>query len=867
MRMAKGASLGDLLAQVRSVEGTTVTKIFDSPVFSGVSVDAADGDIHSLQSFTAAANVWPSRSVSLGVRDPLDSYAAAIGSPNYSVHGMTGADKLHATGLSGKGVQIALIGTGADYTHPALGGCFGPGCKIVGGYDFAGDGCWPLIGCRKSTDADPMDTNGRGTQAAGVLVGADDASGFSGVAPEATVYVYKVVASDPSTDDETLIEAFLKAYDDGADIISCAPISVSGYANDALSTVASRLVDEGVLVAIGVGESSNYGPYYSYTGTSGKKVLAVTSVQADVTPQSAFPAALHLNGASSNVRIGFNSWGSIPMPSTLVDFPIVPLTMNTAITDDACGQVSGDFSNSIPLVRLGGCDAILKQANLEAAGAQYMIFYPNSTVVQYEGLNFDGTAAYVISHTSGEGIVNAYIAGGTVTGDFSADPNTYKVAGPVTDGTGGTPDTAGNWGPLNDLSIKPDVAAPGSNIWAPTLNHDWYYTLYGSEVASAYIAGIAALYIERFGGRKTNPNFNATELAMRIMSSGSPLPYFDMRTYTLTSDIAPVAQVGCGMVNATNVLSYTTSLSFAKFELNDTHHFERYHKVDITNNADVDATYTFGVLPGVGLETWLTSADRIARQDELTPIDLQPDIHMPSGTFKLSPGETKTAEFDFTQPDYSGILPLYGGTVLINSSLGESLSVPYLGLAANLHDSFEAIFTTGYPYITSGMYNDRGSDGDSWSFDLSFSAQSFPKLNVMFRWGTDELRWDIFDSTYSESEWVYPPMVGQNKYVGSATYWHFSQFAYYYDPDAILIASNISAFPLTGVSRGYALSPFIHTNTPPDVRQWWWLGSLADGTVIPAGKYVMRVAALRPFGDRTRSSDWDVWTQSFAVSP
>ncbi len=265
------------------------------------------------------------------------------------------------------------------------------------------------------------------------------------------------------------------------------------------------------------------------------------------------------------------------------------------MADDACNPISGhDFSASIPLVRLGGCDAIVKQANLEAAGAKYMLFYRNTTDISFENVNDDGSRLYVISKTSGEGIVNAYAAGGTVTGDFSNDPTNFLVNGPLFDNSGGTPDTAGNWGPLNDLRIKPDIAAPGTNVLAPYLNQGWYTTLYGSEVAAAYIAGIAALYIEHYGGRKTNPGFNASALAMRIVSSGSPLRYLDMSTYTLTQYNAPVAQVGGGLVNATKVLDYTTALSFARFELNDTHHFERYHKVDITNNANSAVTYSFG---------------------------------------------------------------------------------------------------------------------------------------------------------------------------------------------------------------------------------------------------------------------------------
>ncbi len=38
---------------------------------------------------------------------------------------------------------------------------------------------------------------------------------FYGVAPEATLYSYKVFADQFDTDEETLIEAMLMAYDDG----------------------------------------------------------------------------------------------------------------------------------------------------------------------------------------------------------------------------------------------------------------------------------------------------------------------------------------------------------------------------------------------------------------------------------------------------------------------------------------------------------------------------------------------------------------------------------------------------------------------------------------------------------------------------
>ncbi|MDP7610465.1 MAG: protease inhibitor I9 family protein, partial [Candidatus Woesearchaeota archaeon] len=38
------------------------------------------------------------------------------------------------TNITGKGETVCVIDTGVDYTHSNLGGCFGEGCKVIGGY-------------------------------------------------------------------------------------------------------------------------------------------------------------------------------------------------------------------------------------------------------------------------------------------------------------------------------------------------------------------------------------------------------------------------------------------------------------------------------------------------------------------------------------------------------------------------------------------------------------------------------------------------------------------------------------------------------------------------------------------------------------
>lgn len=66
--------------------------------------------------------------------------------------------------------------------------------------------------------------------------------------------------------------------------------------------------------------------------------------------------------------------------------------------------------------------------------------------------------------------------------------------------------------------------------------------------------------------------------------------------------------------------------------------------------------------------------------------------------------------------------------------------------------------------------------------------------------------------------------------------------------------------------------PFPMTDQPRRSRDYpylsaWWLGLLADGTQIQPGDYVMRVAALIPFGDPTLSEDWDAWSVPFSIVP
>jgi len=85
--------------------------------------------------------------------------------------------------LTGAGTSIVIIDTGVDYNAPDLGGGFGPGHKVIAGWDYV------------DNDADPMDTDGHGTGVAALAAGLPyvfNGATFQGVAPGANIIALRI---------------------------------------------------------------------------------------------------------------------------------------------------------------------------------------------------------------------------------------------------------------------------------------------------------------------------------------------------------------------------------------------------------------------------------------------------------------------------------------------------------------------------------------------------------------------------------------------------------------------------------------------------------------------------------------------------
>ncbi len=170
-----------------------------------------------------------------------------------------GAEKAYTDGYTGKGIKIALLDTGIDYTHPDL----APNYK--GGYDFI------------NSDDDPMDDNGHGTHVAGIIAAANNGIGVVGVAPEADIYAIKVSDSNGKGSFSGLVEGIDWAIENDMNIVTMS-ITGDGGTRALQQAVETAYNDYGLILVAAVGNGGTGGVLYP---AAYPEVIGVGSIAED----------------------------------------------------------------------------------------------------------------------------------------------------------------------------------------------------------------------------------------------------------------------------------------------------------------------------------------------------------------------------------------------------------------------------------------------------------------------------------------------------------------------------------------------------------------------------------------------------------
>lgn len=119
-----------------------------------------------------------------------------------------------------------------------------------------------------------------------------------------------------------------------------------------------------------------------------------------------------------------------------------------------------------------------------------------------------------------------------------------------------------SWGPTPEFELKPEVTAPGGDIYSLELN-DNYSEQSGTSLASPYVAGISALVKENVNkkGLKLSNSDLSNYIKYTIMNTATPL-----MDYTFQDGETPysVRQQGSGLVNADHAIDNTVIATYKK---------------------------------------------------------------------------------------------------------------------------------------------------------------------------------------------------------------------------------------------------------------------------------------------------------------
>ncbi|PVH73022.1 subtilisin-like protease [Cadophora sp. DSE1049] len=816
----------------------TTRQTFDPAIFAGTSFhlhDVNDTHLDTIGNFTQVKSISPvrlhQRAAPVGdVANVAKLWSAAklkgravADSDDMTTHKMTGVDKLQAEGLDGSGITIGIIDTGIDYNLPALGGGIGPGFKIAYGYDLVGD--YDANG-NPAPDDDPMDCLGHGTHVAGII-GASNDPYILGVAPNATLHMYKVFACEDNAPTDILIQAFIMAHNNGVDVITSSIGSNNGWPEDPWSAATAAIVAAGTPCMLAAGNAGEDGMFYASSAASGTDVTAVGSVDNTNTPTAATIASYTIDGGAPvefvyNLAVG-NFSG--------ISLPIVATSLDSTVVDDACAPITTDLTGTIALIRRGTCTFDTKVANAVAAGAQYVFLYNNVAIPVSPAITItDVLGVAMLTNVLGEEIVKQLAAGHKIQATFGKDPILkIDTPGPVNDLSGNTMSTFSSYGLSAENTIKPVVSGPGGSILSTYLTSEGSYAvLSGTSMATPFVAGVVALYMQA-KGRGINPKVINSALA----ATANPLNFNDGTKNS--TFLASVAQQGSGLVDAYQMVRGGIAISEANLALNDTANFVKSPSFYVENTGTTSMTYILSHQPAANSYAFDNS---YGTADNYGVVSFPPQMDekyssvvISPSTLTIAPGAKKRVSISVT-PDASlnsKLVPVYSGFIKVTSSSGEVAGIPYAGVATKMNDIPIAdpslnIYDNGYAF---GVvpYSGPGKTS-SGSIDLyKPSVGSVPFYYWSNTWASKVIRIDIVSVNGTNPVFA----------AGLAT------------------VGSMAGFPWTWEAR--SLAGYYYANA--------FDGYLADETLVKSGVYKMVLRLAKAFADPIRGREYE----SFETPP
>ena len=496
---------------------------------------------------------------------------------NLSAHLMMHIDQV---AQKGEGKVIAVIDTGVDMTHPAFTGELAgtpplTPQKVAAMTSQLGEGKTGVYVSQKfpfaydyadgDNDASPAKSpyGSHGTHVAGIASG--NADKIVGTAPNTQVIVAKVTRSE---DDALLDSALLASLDDmlvlHPDVINLSLGWTAGMDNEADSvyaTVYKKLQEAGITVnaasgnAFSTGYGNNSGKGLPYASDPDSSVMDEPATYSSVVAVASVENALLRNAFTVNGKdIGYQrarglNGEKVAFFSDLPAGTYEYVDAGFASEEDAAAlkaKYPDGLTGKIALVSRGNMTYQKKVENLYDLKPAGIIVYNNVSVGSLIAMNLttqDMPAAF-ISQADGQAMLDAPEHKLTIAeGQVLPQSTIYEAS------------EFSAWGVSPDLRLKPEIAAPGGEVFS-SIPDGAYEQSSGTSMATPQMAGVSTIVLQRVQSDPLFASMSARQKAdvvqNLIMGTAHPLTDAAQTTGALYS---PRKQ-GAGLVDA---LAATTS--------------------------------------------------------------------------------------------------------------------------------------------------------------------------------------------------------------------------------------------------------------------------------------------------------------------
>ncbi|KAI8971818.1 peptidase S8/S53 domain-containing protein [Mycotypha africana] len=736
--------------------------------------------------------------------------------PTVLPHAMTQVDKVHSElKKKGKGILVGVLDTGIDYNHPALGGGFGKGFKVIKGYDLVGDAYTGQN--TPKPDDDPLDNcgadsgaSGHGTHVSGIIAGYDKATNFTGVAPEANLGMWRVFGCDGQVTNDIVIKALLMAYDAGCDVINLSLGETNAWSvtTDAEADVVSQIAKKGVSVVISAGNSGAQGIYTVGQPSTSPGAFSVASIE------NSYYISKDLTATGINHSILYTNSND---DSSLEDGAVVAGDKNPGNSEEACtaAAINPEVKGKIALIKRGTCAFADKVNNAAGAGAVGVVIYNN--VAGALTASVPGVTVPVVSISNADGkelLAAIQKSKDAVELKFNKKGSVQPIE------NAGTVSTFSSVGASAELNFKPNIAGIGGNVYStmPTYLDSWG-VMSGTSMAAPYVAGSVALYLEAV---KNSNKQSIAYINEQFQNYAAPAKVYNSKTID-----SPLRQ-GAGLVQVYDTITQGVHISPAQISFNDTATSKyRTQTITITNHGHQTVQYELVN----DVTTAISPYD--LKESGYTP--LEPAINSVAAaklrfskkTFRLSPGHSQKVKITVTPPK---INPkehvMYGGFIHLktkhhgkNGSI--DLRVPYFGVVGS--QKTLPIFDDGFPTIIDVNSKEYSTD-DTFVYDRS-KKYGFPISVLRLLTPSAKIKAELLDSKKK----VIGEFLTGLEYVGR----------------------NF----LSGEGQVYSQYAWDGTYVPAGFS-----GVESLPIAVPAGTYSFRFSALKNLGNPKDKKDWETWT-------